>query len=265
MEHSRQEFESPEEKLVADAKGLISKAKAQSETLGVTVDPINFAQRADDDISALRAAILKEQGAVNPAVDQTAAVQPSKVPTLELSPEQLWLGQLESRFNSIPQLHKNIQWIDVEKSLKADPESMLKLQALDEKGHSMNVFGEEAGEFIFASAWNNYEQVSKDHRNIVFDKKAEYYLEKHSPNERCKGNSMDITNELGVDLADPKLHEQLIRAIRVNGWAWLKTDEATRKLGNAFYGDYYGVSRRYPSVRDNSGSFRAAIRVKKIA
>ncbi|MCX6734602.1 MAG: DUF4256 domain-containing protein [Candidatus Peregrinibacteria bacterium] len=255
MEHSRQEFTDDEagkqEQLAFDAKNLIAIAEAQSAKLGKVIDPIDFSRREDDDISALRTAIAKEQGKVNPAV------QDSGTPAPELSPEQLWLGQLEARFNLLPQLHKNIQWIDVEKSLKADPESMLKLQALDEKGHSMNVFGEENGEFIFASAWDNYEQVSKDHRNIVFDKKAE--------DNMCNGNATDIAKALGVDLADPKLHEQLIRAIKVNGWAWLKTDEATRKIGAAFHGDHDGVYRNLANYHVDNGSFRAALRVKKIA
>jgi len=251
MEHSRQEFESTEEELSANAKGLIAKAKTQSETLGVKVDPITFAQRAGDDISALRAAILKEQGEVT-------------APTLELSPEQLWLGELQSRFNSLPQLHEGVQWTDVEKSLKADPESMRKLQVLDEKGHDMNVFGQENGEFVFASGWNNYEQVSADHRNIVFDQQAQDYLEKHYPAERFNGNAMDITKELGVDLADTKFHQQLIRAIQVNGWAWLKTDEAKRAVGCAFVGYFRGVNGDSADNHNASGSFRAALRVKKI-
>ena len=65
--------------------------------------------------------------------------------------KKTWLGDFKSRFDALPQLHKGVQWEDVEKSLKADPESMAKLQALDAKGHAMNVFGEEKGEFIFAS------------------------------------------------------------------------------------------------------------------
>lgn len=238
MENQRQEFDSQVEKPVSDAHGIVE-----------NVDPINFDQSADDDISTLRAAIAKEQGAVSP----------------ELSPEQQWLGQLQARFNFLEELHKGVQWIDVEKSLKADPESMRKLQALDEKGHSMNVFGEENGEFIFASAWNNFEQVSVDHRNIVFDKKAQDYLKRNFPNEMCNGNATDIAKALGVDLADPKAHEQLISAIQVNGWAWLKTDEAKRKLGSAFCGGSPGVYGADAYLYGEGSSFRAALRVKKVA
>lgn len=107
--------------------------------------------------------------------------------------------------------------MDVETSLKADPESMRKLQALDEKGHKMNVFGEENDEFIFASAWGDYKEVSEDHRNIVFDAEAQRSLAENHPNETCNGNATDIAKVLGVDLADPKFNEKLIKEIR-GGW-----------------------------------------------
>lgn len=181
-----------------------------------------------------------------------------------LTPEQQeqFLSGLKSRFDALPQLHEGISWTDVEKSLKAHPDAMLKLHALDEKGHAMNVFGEENGELIFVSGWNHYEKVSEDHRDIVFDKDAQDYLAKHYPNEICNGNAVDIAMALGVDLADPNFHEKLRKAIDVNGWAWLKTDAATRKTGFAFDGGY-GVYRALASGPYDDRSFRAALRVKK--
>lgn len=181
-----------------------------------------------------------------------------------------FLDILKTHFDALPQLHKGIQWTDVEKSLKADPESMRKLQTLDEKGHAMNVFGEENGEFVFASAWDNYEQVAPDHKNIAYDTEGQKLAEKqgYTPN----GNAVSIIAKImGVKedeasnyLADPKFHEQLREAIDVNGWAWLKTDAATRKTGNAFDGDRDGIFKfRAGSYSDAGGSFRAALRVKK--
>lgn len=185
---------------------------------------------------------------------------------VELSPEQVWFEGFKKRFDSIPQLHQGIEWAEVERSLRADTEAMRKLQALDEKGHAMNVFGEENDEFIFVSGWDNYSEISEDHRNIVFDKAAQEYLERYYSEELCNGNAVDIAKEaLGVELADPKFHEQLTRAIAVNGWAWLKTDEATRKSNRAFFGDACGDIRRGDaSARHVSGSFRAELRVKKV-
>lgn len=182
----------------------------------------------------------------------------------ELTPEQVekkWLGEFKTRFEALSQLHKGIRWADVEKSLKADPEAMKKLQALDEKGHKMNVFGEEKREFIFASGWSDCNEVSEDHRNITYDLEGQKLAEKDGYNST--GNAVDIASAMGVDLADPNFHEQLRKAIAVNGWAWLKTDAATRKTGYAFSGRNVGVSEGSAGHPGAVGSFRAALRVKK--
>ena len=199
------------------------------------------------------------------------------------SPEeqaQAWLGGFKTRFEALLQLHEGIEWAEVEKSLRADPESMAKLQALDAKGHQMNVFGEENDEFIFVSAWDRYEQVATDHRNIAYDTKGQRLAERQGywPN----GNAVSIIADImGVEedeatnyLADPKFHEQLRSVVAINGWAWLKTDVATRKTGRALYGyrigrrgDLVYVHQSYASNRIRygawRGSFRAALRVKK--
>ena len=94
-------------------------------------------------------------------------------PDTELSPEQqeqAWLGAFKPALMRSPQLHKGIEWTDVEKSLKADPEAMRKLQALDEKGHEMNVFGEKNGEIQFRSAQTDVTKIAPEHRTIMFDK-----------------------------------------------------------------------------------------------
>lgn len=272
-EQKRQtEFDSDEEKLTYDAKGLIEKARIQSKRLGQPVDPITLARRADDNMEALQAAIDKEQGAVRPAVDAVMASTDALVTdSAELSPEQVWLNQFKVRFDdpALKKLHEGIQWTDIENSLKADPEAMRKLQALDEKGHAMNVFGEENGEFIFASAWDNYSKVSADHRNITYDLEGQILAE--SLGYTPTGNAVSIIAAImGVKedeaeryLADPALHEQLRKVIGVNGFAWLKTDAATRKTGRAFHGDGRGCYRYYANNYFGYGSFRAALRVKR--
>ena len=47
---------------------------------------------------------------------------------------------------------------------------MRKLQALDEKGHEMNVFGEKNGEIQFRSAQTDVTKIAPEHRTIMFDK-----------------------------------------------------------------------------------------------
>lgn len=284
-EHIRHDDANPDQsdaakeaKLASDAQNLIQIANTQSERLGYTVNPITLARRSDDNIKALQAAIAKEQGSVKPAVEAVVAEATSPEPTdlatasPEISPEQVWLNQFKVRFadSTLQKLHEGIQWIDVENSLKADPESMRKLQALDEKGHAMNVFGEEGDEFIFASAWSNYAEVSKYHRNITYDLKGQRLAESHGYTPA--GNAVNIiASIMGVKedeaeryLADPALHEQLREVIGVNGFAWLKTDAATRKTGGAFVGFAYGIRRYDANGHYDHGSFRAALRVKKV-
>lgn len=170
------EFDSPEAKLAYDAQQLIEIARLQSEKLGMAVDPITCARRntKEDltDIPALRAAIAKEQGAVSS--DESA----------DISPEQSWMGELKSRFEATLALHPGIEWSAVKKSLEANPEAMRKLQSLDEKGHAMNVFGKENGKFVFVSNWDDYNQVSSEHRDLNYDQ------------------SKKIATSMGVELAD---------------------------------------------------------------
>lgn len=266
-EHNRYPDNNPdlpeEQRLATDAKNLIGIAKTQSEKFEVTVDPITLSRRAKDDIVKLQAAISKEQGTVSTGVKGATIDAAEGNEADETSPKNPWLTAFKTRFDALPQLHAGISWTDVETSLAADTESMAKLAALDAKGHKMNVFGEEDGSFVFVSAWNNYAEVTADHRNIVFDKRAQNWLKKNYPNENCNGNAVDIATAMGAGLADPKYHEQLRRATGVNGWAWLKTDDATRDSGRALYGDDFGVSRYGASYRDDRGSFRAALRVRK--
>jgi hypothetical protein len=128
----------------------------------------------------------------------------------------------------------------------------------------MNVFGEENGEFVFVSAWSNYREVSEDHRNITYDLEGQRLAEEQgSP---PTGNAVDIAKSMGVDLADPKFHEQLWNCVSVNGRAWLKTDDATRKTtGDAFCGRGHGYDPRSASSHIAYCSFRAALRVKKLS
>ena len=245
---------------------------ARSLREGVPVDELEIREADVERVNELRAGAKKKLLAMAGYTSEKAAaeLQPvleSKGTTKELSTEEVekaWLGEFKARFDAIPLLHKGIQWIDVEKSLKADPESMAKLQALDAKGHEMNVFGEGNGEFIFASAWDSYEKVSMDHRSIVFDKEAQELLEREHPDEKCNGNATDMVKALGVDLADPNLNQRLVKEVLVIGWAWFKTDAATRKSGKAFYGNKFEIDKRPADNEHINGSFRAELRVKKV-
>jgi len=246
-DYERRKEHSPD----AEFQGLAARSLRE----GVPVDELELreadAERVDELRAGAKEKLLAMAGySTEKAAAELSPVVEAKDTTKELAPEQAektWLGEFKTRFDALSELHKGIQWADVEKSLKADPESMAKLQALDAKGHAMNVFGEEKGEFIFASAWDKFEQVAPDHRNITYDLEGQKLAEEqgYKPN----GNAVSIIakimgvkeDEAGSYLADPEFHEQLRKAIAVDGWAWLKTDAATRKAGFALSGYHYDV------------------------
>ncbi len=179
-----------------------------------------------------------------------------------LTKEQLAeLKLLKTNFDALPQLHEGIKWEDVEKSLMASPDAINKLRALDEKGHKMNVFGEESGDFIFASGWENYQEVSADHRSITYDLEGQKIAEKNG--RKPIGNAVDIATAIGVDLANTKIHKKLLKTINVSGWAWLNTYAITRISGNAKVGTNNGIFVDGAARYGINCSFRAALRVKK--
>lgn len=181
----------------------------------------------------------------------------------ELTPEQAYLKQLKINFDSLPQLHKDIQWVDVERSLQKDTESLRKLKAFDDNGHSMNVFGEKNGEFIFVSGWRDYNKVSPQHRNVPYDLEGQKLAE--GLGRKPTGNALDIAASMDASLSDRKFHRQLGRAIAVNGWAWLKTASGVRETGGAIGGSVYGIHKRGAFSCSDFNSFRVEIRVKKIS
>lgn len=176
----------------------------------------------------------------------------------EVAPEQAWLREFKARFDALPELHKGVQWADVVKTLKANPDAEGKLKTLDENGFEMNVFGEKNGEIVFRTAQTDVTQIAAKYRTIMYDQKAQTDY----PEYQVNGNAEEIAASMGVELADRELYEQF----RIqNGWVWLKTDAATRKAGYAFDGLNLGVFQYYANDHNVYGSFCAALRVKKLS
>lgn len=185
---------------------------------------------------------------------------PKDILKAALPPEAInnrWLATLKGRFDALSQLHKGVQWADVKTSLLANPEAIRKLQTLDAAGFEMNVFGEKSCQIVFRMAQTDVAKIAAQYRTIMYDQQAQTDY----PQYRANGNAVDLAASLGVELADGELYEQL----RVtNGWVWLKTDDATRATGDAFYGYYNAFYRGWSADRYDVGSFCAALMVKKV-
>lgn len=153
----------------------------------------------------------------------------------------------------------------------ANPEEMEKLMTLNEKGHAINVFGEEetlGGMYIlFGSGWTHWQNVSEDHRNIVFNRAAQKHLQKIDPENKCIGNAYDITRNLGVDLARWQIHNAVFHLVPIEGDAWIATDIETLKKGYATYMfDHAPPQGTEIPTHTYSAfmSFRAELLVKKV-
>lgn len=123
--HERQKFESDDAKSLGDAQGLIAKAKLQSKRLGVAVDPITLAQRADDYPKGkineiLEAAILKEQGAISQVLTTSAATDEAE--TTEIDP-RLTRYKEQYDISGNPKL-KAIPWIQLQKWCQEHPDRL---------------------------------------------------------------------------------------------------------------------------------------------
>lgn len=188
-----------------------------------------------------------------------AAAELSPVVAAPETVEIGYLGELKARFDALPHLHPGVQWMDVKKSLEADPAAKAKLEALDAKGYAMNVFrSKNNGEIQFRTAQLDVTKIAAEHRKIMYDKQAQTDY----PQYKANGNAKDIAKSMGCELADQELYEQS----RVqNGWVWVETDAATRETGYAFCGSYSGVVRNGANFHIVNGSFCAALRVKKAA
>jgi len=167
------------------------------------------------------------------------------------------LALLKTRFEALSDLHEGIKWKEVVRALKKSPDAIDKLRALDEKGHQMNVFrAKNDGEIQFRSAQTDARKIEKEHRTIMYDKKAQT----DNPDEEANGSAVEIAKSMGIELADGELYEQL----RVeNGWVWLETPADNRKSGHAFSGFYDGINEVAADCHFAYVSFCASLRVKK--
>lgn len=251
--HRRKEFDLPEEKLEADAQGLIDKAQFQSERLGTVVKPINFAQRADDDINALRKAIAKK---LNPRV-------------LTAEQKEITLQTLAARFAANEHLHKGVEWTRVKSSLEAKPEALWSINEMEKAGHEPDVYNADAMGFDIGTC---SKESPKRGRDCVFDRHSQIKIKKDRDRtgETFNGSAMKMAKDMGIDLMDPTLYLRVLQRkgkFDMQTWCWLKSQP---RIGDIFSRMLVGgrddhgarVDERDPSGHDDNRSWRGSLRVE---
>jgi hypothetical protein len=265
----------PEQRLEYDASNLIRIAQIKLGKDNVSPEEVlSFRTRPgeqSDEIARTTAILLKGKEPILQQTNETAdAVQVAVAVTQsELSTElKKGLDQIKHDFNRKPDLHRGIEWIDVEKSLRADQATLERLIQDNAKGHAMNVFALEGGHYTFVTAQLDARKMDISHRNVMFDAQAN----KDNPSqdgENCNGNATDIAvTQMGAELADEYYHQQLRKLYgdRIKGWFYLKTDEQASKstISCARYGRNNGVFYILANFHNINGSFRIMRKLKKV-
>jgi hypothetical protein len=299
MEHERKKFDTPEEKLYADAMALISIAEAQSEKIGKDVDPLSLSRREDDNVGTLGAEIARireeavevsitEKGAVN-AAPKTAVVSTNVQEALQvprqLTPEQTEevLAKLAARFATNENLHKGVEWTRVKASLEAKPEALWSVNEMEKAGHEPDVYNFDNSGFDIGTC---SKESPESGRNCVYNevgaewirsKVASGKLSKDDDFAQFNSSAVAMAKAMGIKLMDPDLYQFDLqrRGIRFDekSWCWLLTKSNGKSLDSyALRGqrgyeeptcdDVY-ADESYPiSDHDIEGSWRGSLRVK---
>lgn len=185
---------------------------------------------------------------------------------LKFSPEQgeALLETLKDRFEQNMNRHKGLEWDNIQAKLKAQPEKLSSLYAMESTGGEPDVVGydEVRDEYIF---YDCAEQSPDGRRSICYDREGEKAREKKGVFPG--GNAVDLAAAMGIEL----LTEAQYRALQELGEfdtkteSWIQAPADIRELGGAIFGD-----RRYghvfvfhnsaPSFYSGRG-FRGALRV----
>ena len=171
------------------------------------------------------------------------------------------LRTLKARFDKNKNLHKGLEWDEVEARLKANAEKLWSLNEMESTGGEPDVvaYDKKSGEYIF---YDCSAETPKDRRSICYDREALDARKENKP----KNSAMDMAAAMGVEL----LTEQQYRELQAVGKfdtktsSWIQTPPAIRKLGGALFCDrrydtvfvYHNGAESYYAARGFRGSLR---------
>jgi hypothetical protein len=145
---------------------------------------------------------------------------------------------LETRFHHHQHRHANITWQQVVDRLKAHPEKIKALQAMENSGGEPDVVALNTdGALVFMDCSTE----SPKRRSVSYDKAALDARKENKPAD----SAMNMASQMGVELLDETQYRYLqsLEAFDLKTSSWIKTPDNIRKLGGALFGD-----RRYDTV-----------------
>lgn len=184
---------------------------------------------------------------------------------LELSAGQgeTLLQTLLARFEKNMNRHEGLEWPKIQAKLKAHPEKLSSLHAMESTGGEPDVVGydETTGEYIF---YDCAAESPQGRRSICYDGAGE--AERVKKGIHPGGNAVDAAAAMGIKL----LHEDQYRELQKLGEfdkktsSWILTPPEIRKLGGAIFADrrydhifvYHNGAQSFYGARGFRGSLR---------
>jgi len=182
----------------------------------------------------------------------------------ELYPQEreALLNTLKNRFIKNTNLHKSLEWDQVQARLEANPEKLWSLNEMEKTGSEPDVisYDNHTGEYIF---YDCCAESPKGRRSTCYDYEGQESRKEFKP----KNNAIDMAAAMGIELLTEEQYRELqqLGNFDTKTSSWILTPAEIRKLGGALFADFrYGNVFTYhnsaPSYYAARG-FRGAIRV----
>lgn len=149
---------------------------------------------------------------------------------------------LKARFEKNRNLHKGIDWANVEKKLEAarqtQPQKLWSLNEMEKTGGEPDVVGydTERDEYLF---YDCSAESPKGRRSVCYDREGLESRKEFKP----ENNAVDMAATMGIELLTEEQYRQLqqLGNFDTKTSSWIRTPAAIRKLGGALFAEFrYG-------------------------
>lgn len=169
---------------------------------------------------------------------------------------------LHTRFKQNKNLHRDINWIDVQKKLELYDGKLRSLYAMETTGGEPDVVGydQTTGEYIF---YDCSAESPTGRRGLCYDHEAWQARKENRP----KNSAVALADTMGIELLTELQYRNLqeLGTFDTKTSSWLKTPADIRELGGAIFADRrYGqvfVYHNGASSYYSSRGFRSLLRV----
>lgn len=170
------------------------------------------------------------------------------------------LATLKVRFTNNMKYHPDLEWEKIQQRLIDNPQKIVSLFLMEETQGEPDVINYQDDEYSFV---DTAKESPLARRNLCYDQEALEARKNHKPQD----SAVRMAEEMGLKLLTEEeyLYLQSLDDFDNKTSSWILTDNQTRKLGGALFGDkryqrtfiYHNGAQSYYSTR----GFRAILKV----